>query len=142
MQIKNVMTKKAEYVSPSATVKEVAQKMHDCKCGAILIGENDRLTGMVTDRDITLRVIAEGKSPEKTTAGDIMSKNIFYCFEDQTLEEAAERMERHKIRRLAVLNREKRLVGLISLSDIAAATDEPSLVNRIAQFASKQSYAA
>lgn len=141
MQIKEVMTKTPHYMDPGTTVREVAKKMRDEECGAILIGENDRLTGVVTDRDIVLRCIAEGKDAERCTAKDVMSPNLFYCFEDQTLEEAVKLMEQNKVRRLAVLNRDKRLTGVISLSDIALAEENAPLVNKVAQFASKQAAA-
>lgn len=140
MQIKEVMTKTPHYVDPGTTVREIAEKMRDEECGAILVGENDRLTGVVTDRDIVLRCIAEGKAPERATAKDVMSSKIIYCFEDQDLEEAVKLMEQNKVRRLAVLNRNKRLTGVIALSDIALAEEAP-LLNRVAQFASKQAAA-
>ncbi len=142
MQIRDVMTKNPIYVQPDTAVKTIAQQMRDSDCGIILVGENDRLTGVITDRDIVVRVMAEGKAPEGTMARDVMSRQVFFCFDNQTLEEATELMEEHKVRRLAVLNRDKRLVGMLSLSDIAAASNEPCLVNRIIQGGSKQTYAA
>jgi CBS domain-containing protein len=85
----------------------------------MLVGENDRLVGMVTDRDIVLRAVAKGKTPSKSTARDVMSPDIKYCYEDETIEDAARNMASLQVKRLPVLNREKRLVGIVSLGDLA-----------------------
>lgn len=120
MKVSEVMSPKAEWVPPGTTLRDVAQKMRDNDMGSVMVGENDRLTGMVTDRDIAIRAVAEGLDPGKATAGDVMTKAITYCFDDQEIEDAAKVMEQKHIRRLAVLNRDKRLVGFLSLDDLAA----------------------
>ncbi len=121
MEIADAMHKKADWVSADTTVSEIAKMMKTDDIGAIPVGKDDRLVGMVTDRDITLRVIAEGRDPTKTKAEDIMSKGIIYCQTNQTVEDAIHLMDQKKIRRLPVLNAKKRLVGMLSLGDISHA---------------------
>jgi CBS domain-containing protein len=89
--------------------------------GALPVGENDRLIGMITDRDITMRAVAEERSPGNTSVRDVMSEKIFYCFEDDDLEKAAKIMAEHQVRRLPVLNYNKRLVGVLALADLGRA---------------------
>lgn len=120
-----VMSRKAIYVDPDTSVLDAARMMREQDIGAILVGENDRLVGMVTDRDIAIRGIAEGIDPGTVKVRDVMSERIAYCFADQDEDEAAKMMAEKKIRRLAVLNRDKRLVGLVSLGDIAANGGHP-----------------
>ena len=95
--------------------------MRDLDIGAIPVGENDRLVGMVTDRDITVRAVAEGKDVTQLTARDVMSKGIVFCRDSEELEDAARIMEQKKIRRLPVLDDKKRMVGMLSLGDISHA---------------------
>lgn len=119
MLVKEAMRRDAYWVSPDTSVKEVAHKMRDLNIGSLPIGENDRLIGMVTDRDIALRCCADGGDPTKLTARDVMSKGISWCFEDQAIEDAAHLMGAKHVRRLPVLNRQKRMVGFLSVDDIA-----------------------
>lgn len=119
MKVSEVMTPKAEWVGPETTIRDLADKMRELDIGSLPIGENDRLIGMVTDRDIVCRAVAKGLDPAKATARDVMSKTITYCFDDQDVDDAAHVMEQKHIRRLAVLNRNKRLVGILSLDDLA-----------------------
>jgi CBS domain-containing protein len=120
MQVREIMTETVERVPPDTSLSAVAVKMEETDVGAIPVFEGDRLVGMVTDRDIVLRAVAPGKNPSETTAKEVMSEGVIYCFEDQDIREAAELMEKEKVRRLVVLNREKRLVGIVSLGDLAA----------------------
>lgn len=119
MKIREVMSKEVHLVDPKTPIKEVAMAMRDKDFGLVPIGDNDRLVGMVSDRDIALRAVAEGRDPTKTTAGEVMSPEIFYCFEDQMLEEARDTMAKKQVRRIPVVNRDKRLVGIVSLGDLA-----------------------
>jgi CBS domain-containing protein len=136
------MTKDVVVIDPWMSILEVAQKMRDGDVGCLLIGENDRLVGVVTDRDIVTRGLAEVRSTATTPVRAVMSTGVLYCFEDQTMEEAARSMARHGVRRLAVLNRQKRLVGIVSLGDIAAAKDEAQEVanalGRISQHSKRE----
>ena len=120
MKVSEIMTRKAEWVAPDTSIKVVAEKMRKQGIGSLPVGENDRLIGMVTDRDIVCRAVAKGLNPAKTTAREVMSKTITYCFDDQDVDDAAHVMEQKHVRRLAVLNRKKRLVGILSLDDLAA----------------------
>jgi CBS domain-containing protein len=119
MFVKDCMTKKVEIADPEMSLREAAQKMHQGDFGFMPVGEKDRLVGMVTDRDITVRAVAQGKDAAKTKVREIMSDQVLYCFEDQTTEEVAENMGLNQVRRLPVLNRQKRLVGILSLGDLA-----------------------
>jgi CBS domain-containing protein len=121
MKVKDVMHKGAEWVAPQTPVSDVAQKMRDLDIGAIPVGENDRLIGMVTDRDIACRGVANGKDPGKLTARDVMSKGIFYCNDTEELEDALRIMEQKQVRRLPVINDKKRMVGMLALGDVADA---------------------
>jgi CBS domain-containing protein len=119
MQISEIMSRDVVIVSPSDSLQKVAQKMAEIDSGIMPVGENDRLVGIITDRDIVLRAVAKGKPPGKSTARDVMSPDIKYCYEDETLEDAARNMSTLQVKRLPVLNREKRLVGIVSLGDLA-----------------------
>jgi CBS domain-containing protein len=121
MKVKDVMHKGAEWVTPQTSLADVAQRMRDLDIGAIPVGENDRLIGMVTDRDIACRGVANGKDPGKLTARDVMSKGIFYCNDTEELEDALRIMEQKQVRRLPVINDKKRMVGMLALGDVADA---------------------
>jgi CBS domain-containing protein len=122
------MTQGCECIGPDATIQEAAQKMRDLGVGPLPVcGENDRLIGMITDRDITIRAVAEGEDPCSACVRDVMTPDIVCCFEDQDIEEAAQMMEQKQIRRLVVLNRDKRLVGILSLGDLAVQTRDERL---------------
>jgi CBS domain-containing protein len=121
MKVKDAMHKNAEWVEPTASLELVARKMRDLDIGAIPVGENDRLVGMVTDRDIAIRAVAEGKNTARLTAGDVMSKGIVFCRDNEDLEDAVRIMEQKQIRRLPVIDGNKRMVGMLSLGDISHA---------------------
>lgn len=119
MKVRDAMHKGAEWVEAVTAVATIAKKMRDLDVGAIPIGENDRLIGMVTDRDIAIRVVAEGKDASKLTARDVMSKGIVFCRDTEDVEDAVRIMELKKIRRLPVLGENKRMVGMLSLGDVS-----------------------
>ena len=121
MNVQEIMTPSVDLVDPSTTIRDAAVRMRDDDVGALPVGENDRLVGMVTDRDITVRGIAGDKTPGNCTVREVMSEGVYYCFEDEDAERAAEVMAEHKVRRLPVLNREKRLTGVVSLADLTRA---------------------
>jgi CBS domain-containing protein len=127
MKIKEAMTTNVRIAKPDQTIREAAQAMAEVDSGVLPVGENDRLIGMITDRDIAVRGVGEGKGPE-TSVREVMTDHVDYCFEDQDVEEVTKNMASIKVRRLPVLNRDKRLVGIISLGDIAqsgeAQTDQ------------------
>jgi CBS domain-containing protein len=119
MKIKDAMHKGAEWITSDMPVPEIARKMRDLDVGALPVGENDRLVGMVTDRDIACRGVANGKDCSKLTARDVMTAGIVFCREAEDVDDALRIMEQKKIRRLPVLNDKKRLVGMLSLGDIS-----------------------
>ncbi len=119
MKVHDVMSTNVDLIDPLVQLAEAARIMRDDDVGALPIGENDRLVGMLTDRDIVVRGLAAGRDANATTARDIMSKGILYCFDDQSVEEAADLMGEQQVRRLAVVNRDKRLVGIVSLGDLS-----------------------
>lgn len=131
MLAKEVMSKKPEFLSPTTTLKQAADQMRTHDYGFVPVGENDRLIGAVTDRDIAIRAIAAGKDPNKTTIRDVMTKGIQWCYETDPVEKVAQKMEKLQIRRLVVLNKDKRLTGIISLGDITTKTHDAKLCSEI-----------
>lgn len=128
MFVRDIMTKDVECIHPDTAIHQAAKKMREMNVGAMPIcGDDDRLVGIVTDRDIAIRAVAEDKNPRSTPVRDIMTSGIVYCYDDQDLIEAAQLMEEKQLRRLAVLNRNKRLVGIVSLGDLAVKTQDLSL---------------
>lgn len=119
MDVSKVMHRNAEWVTADTPVSEVARRMKDADIGAVPVGKDDRLIGMITDRDLVLRVMAEGREAETTRAEEVMTKGIVYCRTGQTVEDAIYLMNQKKIRRLPVLDDNKRLVGMLSLGDIS-----------------------
>jgi len=119
MKVSELMTPEVEVIRPEDTLHTAAQMMADLDVGALPVGEKDRLVGMISDRDITVRAVANGRDPDKTLVRDAMSEQIRYCFEDDDTAEVANKMGQWQIRRLPVLNRDKRLVGIVSLGDLA-----------------------
>jgi CBS domain-containing protein len=124
MQVQQIMTPTVCIADPNMTIRDAAKCMRAENVGALPVGENDRLIGMVTDRDIAVRAVAEARSPGNTTVREVMSEGICYCFSDDDAEAAAQIMATHQVRRLPVLNRDKRLVGVIALADLGRAEDE------------------
>jgi len=119
MLIREVMTRDVDLVSPDTTLSSVARRMRDRDIGALPVGDDDKLVGMVTDRDIVLNAVASDLDPAKTTARDVMSTRVLYCFDDQQAEEVLKNMGDVQVRRLPVVDRNKRLVGIVSLGDLA-----------------------
>lgn len=119
MQIAEVMTRSVDLADPNMKLQTAAKRMREDDVGALPVGENDRLIGMVTDRDIVMRGIAAGQALGNTSVRDVMSEKICYCYEDQSLDEVARIMAKHQVHRLPVLNRDKRLVGIVALADLA-----------------------
>ncbi len=121
MKVKEAMHKGVEWVSPDTPLPTLAKKMRQYDIGALPVGENDRLIGMVTDRDIAVRSLPDGKDVSKLTARDVMTTDIIYCWDTDELSEAAHTMESRRVRRLPVLDTNKRMVGMLSLGDISHA---------------------
>jgi CBS domain-containing protein len=118
MRVSEAMTREVRVCTPGQTIREVAQTMAEIDAGSMPVGENDRLIGMITDRDIAIRAVAAGKGPD-TPVREVMSEHIHYCFDDEEIDDVAQNMGDIRVRRLPVINRDKRLVGIISLGDVA-----------------------
>jgi CBS domain-containing protein len=118
MRVSEAMTRQVKICTPGQTIREVAKTMAEIDAGALPVGENDRLIGMITDRDIAVRGVAQGKGPD-TPVREVMSEHVEYCYDDEDLDRVAQGMADVRVRRLPVVNREKRLVGILSLGDVA-----------------------
>jgi len=139
MYVREVMTTRAEWIAPTLTVAEAAQKMRDHKIGCLPVGENDRLVGMLTDRDIVCRAVADSADLKTTKAADVMTKGITYCFDDDTVDTAIDQLEAKQIHHMPVLSRQqKRMIGILSLSDLALRGPQ-NLASRVSQLASRDS---
>jgi CBS domain-containing protein len=118
MNVNSCMSTDVRLASPGESIREAARMMKEIDAGILPVGENDRIIGMITDRDIAMRAVAEGKGPD-TTVSDVMSREVLYCYDDEGLDDVARQMRELQIRRMPVLNRDKRLVGIISIGDLA-----------------------
>ena len=127
MELRDIMTRNVEVVNGNASLKEAATKMKNLDVGLIPVCDGDRLKGLLTDRDITIRATADGRDPSKTKVNEVMSTDIAYCLEDQAVDEAVILMEARQIRRLPILNQDKQLVGIVSLADIAVHVGDRDL---------------
>lgn len=125
MKISECMSKDVKVCAPDDSIQDAARAMLEIDAGVLPVGENDRLVGMITDRDIAVRAVAEGRGPESKVR-DTMTKEIRFCFEDEDTVEVAEHMADLKVRRLPVLNRDKRLVGIVSLGDLSLSDGDAS----------------
>ena len=131
MKVREAMTGDVRLCGPDRSIREAAQMMADEDIGALPVGDNDRLVGMVTDRDIAVRAVARGLGPD-TMIREVMSQEVMYCFDDEDLDDAAQNMGDIKVRRLPVLNRDKRLVGIIAISDLTRREGDKQIGQTIA----------
>src|SRR5262245_18534630 len=127
MKVRQIMSHNVVCVEPTLPIAKVAQKMRELDVGFLPICENDRLIGTITDRDITIRSVAQGLDPRLIHIREIMSQSVFYCFDDEDVEQAGKAMQENEVRRILVLDRQKRLVGVVSIGDIARTTGESGL---------------
>jgi CBS domain-containing protein len=133
MWIRDIMTRDVECVWPDDTLQEAALRMKELDVGPMPVCDYDRVVGMLTDRDITVRAVAEGRDPRSTRVRDVMTRNVVSCSEDDGVEEAARLMQERQIRRLLVLDRDKRLIGIVSLGDLAAEAEDPYRMAEVRQ---------
>ena len=125
MQVREIMTSDVRLTSPEDSIRDVAKIMRDDDIGSLPVASGDRLVGYVTDRDIVIRGLADGRGPD-TKVQEVMTDKILYCFDDDDIDEVAANMAENQVRRLPVLTREKRLCGIVALADIATMGDEES----------------
>jgi CBS domain-containing protein len=119
MQVREIMTGDVRCVPPETTLQEAARQMRDLDVGPLPICDHDRLSGVVTDRDIAVRAVADGRDPKTTPVSEVMTERVTYCFDDDDVDDCAKLMKDKQIRRILVVNRDKRLVGIVSLKDLA-----------------------
>jgi len=132
-KVQDFMTREIETVSPDDTIKRAAIRMEALDVGPMPVCEGERLVGMLTDRDITVRAVASGRDPNQTTVRETMTADPLYCFEDQSVDEVVKLMEERQVRRLPVLNRDERLVGIVALSDLVRHGDEAAATHAFAE---------
>jgi CBS domain-containing protein len=128
--VQEIMTRQVEVVRPDAPIREAAEKMRSLDVGSLPVCDGQRLVGMITDRDITIRAVAAGRDPSQTLVTEAMTPEIVYCYDDQNVKEVAELMEERQIRRLPIVSRDKRLVGIVSLGDLAVDTGKKKLAGQ------------
>lgn len=124
MQVQEVMHRQVDLIDSDSMISDAAKRMRQDNVGALPVGENDRLVGMITDRDIVVRAIADDKEAGKTPVRQVMAEGVYYCFDDASLDEAAKVMAEHQVHRLPVLNHDKRMVGILAVADLARAGGE------------------
>ena len=119
MRVSEAMTREVRVASPGQSIRDVAKIMAEIDAGSMPVGDNDRLVGMITDRDIAIRAVAQGKGPDTPVREVMSSEQVLYCYEDEELDHVARNMSQQQVRRLPVVNREKRLVGIVSFGNLA-----------------------
>jgi len=119
MKIGQIMSHNVECISPTTPIAVAAQTMRDLDIGFLAICEHDHLAGTLTDRDITIRSVAQGRDPRLATVQEIMTPEVFYCYDDDDVEQVSRRMQESEVKRMLILDRDRRLVGVVSLGDIA-----------------------
>jgi CBS domain-containing protein len=127
MKVQEIMSRNVQSVTPTTLTAKAAEKMRDMRIGFLVVLEEDRLEGVLTDRDITVRSVAEGRDPRASRVGDIMTPSVFYCYEDDDIERVGELMREKEVRRMVILDRQERIVGVVSLGDIAKTIGETDL---------------
>ena len=131
MKIKEIMTRDVVTIHPDATVDEAAQQMSQHDVGMLPVYDGEQMVGLFTDRDITIRVVGEGRDPKQTRVRDIMTPEIIYCYDHEDVKEAVDSFGKMQIRRLPVLNRKKQLVGVLSIGDLAVDTGNQLLAGQV-----------
>lgn len=131
MIVRDIMSRNVEVIHPHSVLQEAAGKMKSLDVGSLPVCDNQRLIGVITDRDITLRAVADGHDPGATKVSDVMTPELIYCYDDEPVREAAKLMERYQIRRLPIINRDKQLVGIVSLGDLAVETSNEKLSGKV-----------
>jgi CBS domain-containing protein len=133
MKIKDIMTANVECVWPEDTLQEAAFKMKEMEIGPLPVCDRNHVVGMLTDRDIAIRCVALGHDPQSTKVSDVMTREVICCYEDEEVEEAERLMQTRQVRRVLVVDRNARLVGIVSLGDLAAESGNPQRVGEVLQ---------
>ncbi len=139
MKVADVMTRSVDVANPDARLDEAAERMRQLDAGVLPVVDGDKVVGMITDRDITIRATAEGRDPVTTKVSEIMTSEVVFTYDDEDVKDAAKLMQDHQVRRLVVLDREKKLVGIVSLGDLAVDTKDDKLKGQVLEDISKPS---
>lgn len=134
MKVRDCMSRDVHLARPDDTILEAARAMAEIDAGALPVAEVDRLVGMITDRDIAVRAVAQGRGPE-TRVDQVMTREVLYCYEDQDTDDVLHNMADVKVRRLPVVDREKQLIGIVSLSDMTTGAARPPAADALQQIA-------
>lgn len=137
MQLKDVMTKVVEVVRPDETLRHAAAKMRAADVGSLPVCEGTKVLGMLTDRDIVVRAAAEGRDPAATRVDEAMTSEAFFCYDDQSVDDAARMMSDRQVRRLVVLDRQSRLTGIVSLGDLAVDAGDEKMAGKVLSHVSR-----
>lgn len=139
MQLRDIMTHDVQVIPPEASLKDAAREMKSQDVGALPVCRNDKLIGLITDRDIAVRAIAEGKNPDACCVSEAMTPGLIYCYEDDDVQKAMNLMEQRQIRRLPVMDHNQRLVGVVSLGDLATRQQNDRISGQVLQQVSQPS---
>ena len=137
MQVRDIMTRDVRGIHVDAYLEAAGAMMALLDVGPLPVHDGEKLVGVLTDRDIVVRAVATGLDPIQTRVREVMTTEVVYCFEDQDVQEAAQRMEEHQVRRLLVVDRNERLVGIVSLGDLAVSTGDEKLAGEVLEVVSK-----
>jgi CBS domain-containing protein len=137
MKVKDIMTKDVKFIKPTTLIQEAAKIMREEDVGALPVGDNDRLVGMITDRDIVIRALIDNTDIKGTTVERAISSHCLYCFEDDSIEDLSNNMAKNQVRRLPVLNQEKRLVGIVSLCDLVSRGSKETAAEALSAISKK-----
>ena len=131
MKVREIMTREVKVVPLDASVHTAAEQMRSLDVGSVPVCDGKKLQGMLTDRDIVLRAVAAGQSPDDAKVCDVMTKDVVWCFEDDEVDELVRKMETKKIRRIPVVNKDKELVGIVAMGDLATQTGDQQVKGRV-----------
>jgi CBS domain-containing protein len=139
MKLRDVMTQGVREISPDSSLRDAARQMKELNVGVLPVCDGWKIVGMLTDRDIAIRAVAEGCDPDSTRASEVMSSGVIYCYDDQEVRDAARLMERKQIRRLLVMDRNQQAVGIVSLGDLATRQRDDRLSGQVLEGISEPS---
>ena len=131
MKLRDIMTTNVKVISPTASVQDAARMMRSLDCGALPVCQDDRLVGLVTDRDLVVRALAEDVDVEQFTVADCMTTSVTFCFENQSIDDVIRLMKEQKIRRVPVLNEARRIVGIVALGDLAVQAPQHEKIHSV-----------
>jgi CBS domain-containing protein len=139
MKLKDIMTPRVREIAPGTSLRDAARQMKELNVGVLPVCDGNRVVGVLTDRDVAIRAVAEGCDADSTCASDVMSPGVIYCYEDEDVKQAARIMEEKQIRRLLVMDRNQQTVGIVSLGDLATRQGDDRLSGEVLERVSEPS---